>query len=167
LDATAWVGIVGIVGTLAAAIFAPIAGEIARRKSVRKERLLERRLAAYADLLTVGVQFVDSTMNLASLPGADFSEPEANELNRLDGQIRLVASKSVRNHFKTFTEQLAKFRAAQFRAEFHHKAIRNSNDSGADDAQAIEQRMELGRMADAIRDTYHELEAAIRDDVQA
>jgi hypothetical protein len=51
--------------------------------------------------------------------------------------------------------------------ELHHKAIRNSSEPIADDAQAIEQRMELGRMAEAIRDAYHDLEAAMRKDVQS
>ena len=146
MDATAWVAIAGIAGTL----IAPVVGELARRKSTRKQQLNDRRLEAYADLLSVGVWFVDYTRNVASMPGADLPKPDANELNRLDGQIRLVAGKSVRNHSKTFTEQLAKFSAAQFKAEFYRKAISNSSDSVADDAQAIEQRMELGRMADEI-----------------
>lgn len=164
LDATALVGIAGIVGTLAAAIFAPFAGEIARRKSVRKERLLERRLAAYEDLLRVGVRLVDNTMNQASTPEADFTEPDDNELNRLDGQVRLVASKDVAKHFKTLTQQLNKFKADLFRARMYHQSIRN--ESVVDDARALAQRMELGGEADEIRATYHELEAAIRKDVQ-
>jgi hypothetical protein len=161
LDATALVAIAGIIGTL----LAPVVGELVRRKSTRKERLDDQRSEAYTHLLSAGVQFVDNAMNLASIPGADFPEPATDELNRLEGQIRLVASKSVRNLFQTFSDQLAKFRAAQFQAQLHHQAVVKSG--AADDAQGIQQRLELGRMAEAIRDTYHELEAAMRKDVQS
>jgi hypothetical protein len=64
----------------------------------------------------------------------------------------------------TFTRQVGRFSADLFMARAHHKAIHSSD--VVDDARAMEQRMALGRKADELRGTYHELEAAIREDVQ-
>jgi hypothetical protein len=100
---------------------------------------------------------------LASLE-AIVEEPDGVELNRLDGQVRLVASKNVAKHFTTFTQQLAKFRADLFTARMYRQSLHNN--SVADDGRAMVQRVELAGKADEIRASYHELEAAVRKDVQ-
>jgi hypothetical protein len=167
-DATAWVAIAGIAGTLGAAIFAPIVGEIARRKSVRKERFLELRLEAYADLLRVGSRFVNNAITLASMPDADVTEPDNDELGRLDGLVRLVASKDAARHFTAFYEQLAKFHAELLvmRMTSNPAPAHNREDAAALRVAKDANRLALAREADALRGTFRELEAAIRKDVQ-
>jgi hypothetical protein len=169
LDTTALVAIVGIVGTLAGAIFAPFMSEIARRKSARKERLLDQRLEAYVDVLRVGARFVHNAMTLASLHNATIKGPDDDSMNLLVGQVTLVASKDVAKHFKTFTQQVGRFHVAVLDARLHHTALaaRNPEDDSAQEGARSVDRVALGRKADAIRDTYHELEAAIRKDVRA
>ena len=106
-------------------------------------------------------------MNLASTPEADFTVPSGDELNRLDGQIRLVASESVRNHFRTFTQQVGRFNARLGITRLEISATGTSDEPARNKARALEQRMELGRVADEMRATYRDLEAAIRKDVQS
>jgi hypothetical protein len=97
-----------------------------------------------------GLRLVDNAMNLAS-PEAIVEEPDGVELNRLDGQVRLVASKNVAKHFTTFTQQLAKFRADLFTARMYRQSLHNN--SVADDGRAMVQRVELAGKADEIRAT--------------
>lgn len=49
MDATAWVALAGIAGTLVGAIGAPVFAERVRRQGVRDERLMTERLAVYGD----------------------------------------------------------------------------------------------------------------------
>ena len=170
MDATAWVAIAGIIGTLAGALFAPFAGEIARRKSARKERLLDQRLEAYADVLRVGHRFVHNAIALAALHDVTtIKEPDDDSMNHLVGHVKLVASKDVAKHFKTFTEQVGRFHVAVLMAKINHRAIasRNAEDNSALEGKRSVDRVDLGRKVDAIRTTYDELEAAIRRDVRA
>jgi hypothetical protein len=68
-------GIVGtLVGTLAGAVLTPVITETVRRKSARKERLLELRLVTYADLLRSAGRLVANARELASTPEAEFPE---------------------------------------------------------------------------------------------
>ena len=172
MDATAWVAIVGIVatliGTLAGTVLTPVSTEIVRRRSVRKERMLALRLEAYADLLRVGARFVNNAITVASLHDGDIREPDDDELNRLTGQVKLVASDDVAEHFKAFSEQVGRFQADVFMAKLNHKAIalRNPEDDLVEGVKSVH-RVALRRKTDAIRGTYRELEAAIRKDVQA
>ena len=168
LDDTALVAIAGIVGTLAAAIFAPFAGEIARRKSARKERLLDERLETYADVLKVGHRFVHNAITLANMTAVTIKEPDDDAMNHLVGQMKLVASEDVAEHFKTFTEQVGRFHAEVLMARLNHRvlAAHNAEDNSALEGAKSVDRVEFGRKADAIRDAYNELETAIRKDVQ-
>ncbi len=82
LDTTVLVAIAGIVGTL----FAPVMGEVVRRKSPRKERLLELRLAAYAELLSVGARFRDLDVEIGRLPlPLPYSPTEYSSYRRNEG----------------------------------------------------------------------------------
>jgi hypothetical protein len=172
LDATAWVAIAGIVatlvGTLAGAIFGPVITEIVRRKSVRKERLLELRLAAYEELLKVSTQFVNNAATLASMHDVDIKERDENELRDLLSQVKLVASKDVVKQVNTFTEQVTRFHRDVFLAKLNYRtvALRNPEDDSALDGVRSVDRVAFGRKADALRDAYNEIEAAIRKDVQ-
>jgi hypothetical protein len=164
LDATALVAIAGIIGTL----LAPVITEIVRRKSVRKERLLELRLEAYADVLKVGDRFVHNAIALASMNDVTIKEPDDDSINHLVGQVKLVASKDVAKHFSTFTERVSRFHVAVLMAKFNHRvlAARNPEDDSALEGAKSVDRVAFDRKVDAIREAYNELEAAIRKDVQ-
>jgi hypothetical protein len=168
LDPTAWVAITRIAGTLIAAIFAPVAGEMARCKTVRKERLLELRLLptrTSKSRCPVRQQRDEFGIHARGR----HPEPNDEELNRLTGQVKLVASNDVAKHFKMFSEQIARFHSDVWVARFHRRviALRNPEDDSALEGVQTVDRIELGCKVDAIRGTYHELEAAIRKDVQS
>src|SRR3954451_3548601 len=62
MDATAWVALAGIAGTLFGTLSSPLLAERMRRESVRREALLNQRLSMYADLLRVTARVADNAM---------------------------------------------------------------------------------------------------------
>jgi hypothetical protein len=59
MDAVTWVAIAGVCGTLLGALGAPIITERLRRRSARDERLMNERIAAYAEYVHEVARFVD------------------------------------------------------------------------------------------------------------
>ncbi|WP_053204720.1 hypothetical protein [Jiangella muralis] len=63
MNATAWVAIAGIAGTL----IAPVLAERMRRKSARQEALMGHQLVAYADLLRATARLAGNATTWAAL----------------------------------------------------------------------------------------------------
>jgi hypothetical protein len=162
LDATGWVAIAGIAGTL----LAPLFGERMRRKSVRTEQLAAQRLVVYADLLTATARIVDNANEWSALPLADMKETEAGELDRLGGRVRVVASKAVYEDFKKLSSTTQKFNRFLFlEVRPHHQRIRA--EGKVDDERSIQQRMRLGDIAHKIGESHQELEKKIREEMKS
>ena len=67
MDATAWVAIAGILGTL----LSPIVAERMRRRSERQMRLHDERVTTYGELLAAVSQLTENAMTRAAIPLAD------------------------------------------------------------------------------------------------
>lgn len=156
MDATAWVAIAGIGGTL----LAPTLTEWMHRKSDRIEQLRTNRLAVYADLLRVTARVADNAMTWSAIPLADLKESDSDELDRLVSQSRVIASDDVYRCFNEFSRQAGEFNRRLFRAKLHHQRVRNAGE--IDDTETIRQRMSLGSVADRMTESYKQIEAVIR-----
>jgi hypothetical protein len=92
VNATFWLGIAGIAGTLIGALLGPVLSERMRRNSVRTEQFSAQRLVIYADLLRVAARFADNAQTWAVHPLKELVENESEELDRLFSQVRVIAS---------------------------------------------------------------------------
>jgi len=152
--------VAGIGGTL----FAPLATERMRRKSVRTEQLSAQRLAVYADLLRATALVVENAMTWSALPLADLKETNEDELNRLVSQTRVVASKKVYNTCKQLLGHAATFNRELSEAKSYHRRIHDSGQ--VDDARSLRQRMSLASIATSLRESEKRLEDAARRDMK-
>jgi len=164
VDATAWVAVAGIAGTLLGALLAPVLTERMRRKGVRQEQLMGQCLDVYADLLRATARLADNAMTWSAIPLADLKETDDDELDRLMGRVRVVASEQVHDRFKALTKQLHEFNRLLLEARPHHQRVRDAGE--VDDTTSIKQRTTLGGVADKIVESHKQLEKAIRDEMQ-
>ncbi|MFM9368146.1 hypothetical protein [Streptomyces sp. Da 82-17] len=162
MDATAWVGIVGIAGTLLGTLLAPIAAERMRRKSVRAEQLV----VIYADLLRATARFADNARDSSTHPLAELKETEDEELDRLMSQVRVVASDSVHERINRLSSTIHEFnRLLVLEARPHHQRLREDGQA-VDDEKSIQQRMSLSDIADRVVQAHKELESVIRAEMK-
>lgn len=105
MDATAWVAVAGIAGT----VMAPLVLERMRRESVRREHLLTHRTDAYADLLRVTAKLVDNATEWAYTPTVELTQTDDEELNSIIARVRVVGSPRVYDTLKDFESETHKF----------------------------------------------------------
>lgn len=165
VDATAWVAFAGILGTLAAALLGPFVAEQMRRKSARLERLVVVRIDLYADLLRATARLVDNAATWSALPLADLEETDNEELNRLIGRVRAVASEQVYKSYQKLASRVHEFNRLLPDVKQHHHNLLESEE--VDDLMSIHLRMTLATIADAIRENHLELEDAVRAELRS
>ncbi len=95
MDATAWVAIAGIAGTLVGTLAGPAIGERMRRRSIRNEQLLVQRLDSYGELIRfTGRMVTDAKIRLSS-PDFQHRQVAGDELDRTQGRVRVIATRHV------------------------------------------------------------------------
>jgi hypothetical protein len=110
MNDTFWLTLVAVGGTLAGTVLAPFIAERMRRTSYRAELLMDRRLAAYADLLRVAARSMDNARDWAVFPDVDLTESDPEELNQLIPQVRIVAGPEVYKKLKAFVSAVHVFK---------------------------------------------------------
>ena len=163
MDATAWVGALGILGTLLAALLPPLITEPMRRESSRREQVVAHRLDIYADLLKATARLADNALTWSATPLADLTETADDELDRVISRARVVASTAVYHALEDLTRNVHKFKALVMEAQPHHRRVRA--EGGADDVTGIQQRMSLAELADQLIGDHKRLAAAIRSEI--
>ncbi|WP_199036728.1 hypothetical protein [Glycomyces salinus] len=159
-----WVSIIAIISGAATGIGAPIISERMRRKSTRRELLLNRRIDTYAALLRVGATIRDNAMTWSAIPLADLQEEEDEELNRILSEIRVVASLEVFNLAKKLLSTVQAFNRTLVSEA--RPARREAERQGHGDSEpAIRARMRLADSATEIDQIYRDLMSAIRNDM--
>lgn len=152
----------GITGTL----LSPIITELVRRKSTRREQLTDRRLDVYADLLRVTARVVENAQTWSALPTEDLQENDPEELDRVIGQADVIASPKVDEVLREFSRLAHAFhRNLVLEAQPYHQSLRREERS-ADDATAIQKRMNLGVIADQLREQRNRLRKHIRTEMK-
>lgn len=159
MDATAWVAIAGIAGTLCAAL----GTEYLRAEHVRKELLLTARIAVYGQFMAATARIVDNAFTLASMPGASLEETAASELDRIVGEVKVVGGKDVRAAFVDFHKHVVALypKADAARTE----QLRMDRMGYGDSANSIYRRLDLNKLAETIKADHSRLEAAIHKEL--
>jgi hypothetical protein len=160
VDATAWVAIAGIAGTLVGALLAPIIAEKMRRKSARLERMAGERLEVYAELLRVTARIADNMLGWKAAPRAELKETDTEEFDRLTSRLHVVGSKDVYDKFEDLRSKLGPFYGL-------HYLIRQSLTPGFQNEYGTKQniatqRAELAQKADDIIQNHNDLLTIIR-----
>lgn len=165
MDATAWVGIAGIAGTLLGTVLGPSITEKMRRKSTRMEQVQQQRLALYGDLLRVTAQLVDNARERAAIPLADLPEPADDELDRLISQARVLAGDEVEKHLKDLSALIHKIHQMLVNDVVpYHRKLRN--EGKGDDGVAIQKRVQLAGPVDELVAVYGRLRVSIRKEMK-
>lgn len=170
MDATAWVAVAGIVGT----VLAPLVLERMRRESARREHLLAHRTGAYADLLRVTAKLVDNAAQWAFTPTADLTQTDDEELNAIVARVRVVGSPRLFDKLKEFESETHKFNrlfslvdAALPRermAEVLARIVEGQTTAPGDEWWQ-EQQKAMATAADAMRNRHVELLNLVRAEV--
>jgi hypothetical protein len=159
VNATVWVAVAGILGTL----LAPLLAERVRRNSTRAEQLRAERLRVYADLLRVTAVLADNASTWSAIPLADLKETDDEELDRVFSEARVVASKPVYERLRELSRLATEFNRQLFWAKVQHQKVRDKDQ--VDDAESIVQRMSLGDVAGKMVRAHKQIEAAIRKEM--
>lgn len=163
MDATV-IAIAGIGGTLLASVLSPIVAGRAQRAALRDERILDRRLDAYTDLLETLRHLHENAQEWSALPLSDLEEPPSERLGEIDARMRTVASDEVRQAMLAVTRPLARFQRELWSARLRHQ--RDESDTHADTVEAIAARIGLGKIADEVTTAIDNLEATIRKELK-
>lgn len=165
MDATAWVGLAGIAGTLLGTVSGPSITERMRRKSTRMEQVQEQRLAIYGDLLRVMARLVDNAQTRAAIPLADLPEPTDDELDRLISQARVLSGDKVEKHLDEVSRLLHKIhRTLVMDVVPYHQQLRAAGKG--DDATAIQKRSQLAGSVNELVAAYRGLNKSIREEMK-
>ncbi|MDX2547743.1 hypothetical protein ACOT81_04420 [Streptomyces sp. WI04-05B] len=169
VNATFWLGIAGIAGTLSGALLGPVLSERMRRNSVRAEQYSAQRLVVHADLLRVAARFADNAQTWAVNPLEELAENEPEELDRLFSQVRVIATSRVCGQCKSLERTVLAFNRQLLEAQPHHRRLRELADSGqgsGQDGLAVTQRTNLDTAAEGVREAYGQLSRAVRREMQ-
>lgn len=165
MDATAWVGIAGIAGTLLGTGVGPWISEKMRRKSTRMEQVQQQRLALYGDLLRVTAQLVGNARERAAMPLADLPEPSDDELDRLISQARVLAGEDVEQHLAEVSRLVSKIHWLLVNDVVpYHERLRD--EGKGDDGVAIQKRVQLAGPVDELVAAYDRLRVSIRKEMK-
>lgn len=163
MDATGWVAVAGIAGTLIAAVLAPLAAEHLRAKHAREEQLRTARLAVYGQFLAATARIVSNAHITASAPDTPVEETDATELDRLVAEIRVLGGTEVRAAFNDFQKRVV---ALHPQADQARKLQRRTESLGnPDSAEAMIQRATLASLANQIKVDESRLVAALHRDL--
>lgn len=165
MDATG-IAVAGIAGTLLGTLLAPLLAERMRRRSVRAERVHAQRLETYADLLRVTARMSDNAMTWSCAPIADREEPTSHELDHVMAQARMVSSSEVDRLTSEFGKAAHRFMALLLPAREDHR--RRPDDEPVDrlrPMRLVQQRTQLGAVADEMRALFEQLVTAVRRDI--
>ena len=163
LDATTVVAIAGIGGTLLGTLLSPVLAEKMRRSGARQEQLRAARLELYAELLEVTARLADNAMTWSALPRADLKETQNARLDRIIARVRTLGSDEVRNHVAELSRTAQEFNRRLYGARDLERIA--ESEGAVDSAAGIQARMQLGGLADRLRDLHHTLEEDVRRDV--
>jgi hypothetical protein len=159
-NCVAVVGIVaGVGGTLAAGLFGPVITGRTQRSNLREDRLMDKRLTAFADLLETTRQFRDNAQHWSAIPLATLEEPKAERLRSITAQVRVVGSDKVVGAMDDVGLLMHEFLRELQPARNHHLRAR---EQGGESGDAIASRQTLGKVADQITTAVSKLEDAIR-----
>jgi hypothetical protein len=92
----------GLIGTLVGALTAPVITERLRRAGAQREQLLARRLDVYAEVMTAASRLVNAAVGVAG--SAESEEVDLDTVERLVGEVRVVASDQVYHAFVVLIE---------------------------------------------------------------
>ena len=163
MDATAWVAIAGIAGTLIAAVLSPLVAEHYRAKHAGEEQLRTARIAVYGQFLAATARIVSNAYIAASAPNTSVEETDAADLDRLVGEIRVLGGTEVRAAFNDFQKNVAALRPQIDQARILQR--RNAGMGNADSFEGIRQRVTLASLANQIKADESRLVAALHRDL--
>lgn len=154
------VALLGVVATLLGAIVGAVIAPWVSSRMERRNRILDRRLDAYADLLEVAGVIHHNAQTWSSIPLANPEEPPTDRIRSMDARIRVVGSDSVREATERMARLATRFQADLFRARLREARVQ---DGGEEDAsETLRARMQLGAIADEMSEAVKELESRIR-----
>lgn len=159
MDATAWVAVAGIVGTL----LGPLVLERMRRESTRREHLTRLRAEVYADLLLITAIVADNAVTWSAVPRAELTETPDEELNRVMARVRTLGSDRIYPLVELFTNTAHEFNRRLFRSRLEHE--RADRAQVHEDQQTMVARMSTGEIADELRRQYKPLLDEVRAEV--
>jgi len=160
VDSTTLVAIAGIAGTLLAPI---IAGRM-QRSLLRADRVLDRRLDAYVDLLEVAGHLHENAQTWSAVPLAKLQGPPVDRIRALDARVRVVGSDSVREAMDRVATLGSRFQRELFSAQLEEARVQRENEG--DSGKAVLARMGLGTLADEMTKAIEELESRIRAEMK-
>jgi hypothetical protein len=155
MNSTTVVAIAGILGTLLAPY---ITGRVQRRL-VKVDRVLDRRIDAYADLLDVTRQIRENAQFWSAVPLAHLQEPPINRIRALDARICVVGSDQVREATDRFARASTEFYMKLGPARQRDAVVYEAH---GDSVETIADRMGLGKVADELKAIASELESIIQ-----
>lgn len=158
MDAT-WIAAAGIAGTL----LSPVIAGRAQRTALREERILDRRLDAYIDLLETARHLHENAQTWSAIPLAQLEEPPGERLRLIDARIRTVGSKKVFDAMHEVARLLARFQRDLWPARLRHQRDEQAKTLSV---EAVAARVGLGGIADEITSALEKLESTIRKEMK-
>jgi hypothetical protein len=87
MDEALVLGLAGIGATLVGTLVAPIVAGRLQRAALRADRILDRRLDVYVDLLETAGHLHDNAQTWSAIPLADLQEPPTERIRALDARF--------------------------------------------------------------------------------
>jgi hypothetical protein len=133
---TSIVALAGIGGTALGALIGALVSPWAHGRIDRRNRLLDRRIDAYADLLELVRTLHDNALVLATSPSATVEDPPKQRVDSMIARIRVIGSNEVHGRTNTI---------AELAFELHRKVYAASKVhlEGASELRAEADRIEL------------------------
>lgn len=154
--------IVALAGIGAAAV-SPLLHGWFQARNQHEAQLLALRCETYTEALRVVNNVHDNFLTWASVPRTEsMTEPSVDELRQVDARVRAIASGQVKQCMEATYDIGVKFYPKLEQARLAHQ--RRPDEEG-DSAEAMQHRLELGRLADEFGEAITSLEAAIRQDL--
>lgn len=164
MDGALALGLTGIVATLVGTLLAPLVSGRLQRAALRTDRILERRLDAYVELLEIAGHLHENYQAMSAIPLADLPAPATERIRAIDARIRAVGSDGVREAMLQVSRLSSRFSRELFPARVRHE--RDRRDEQIDSAEAMAARLRLGSIVDEMTKALEELEAAVRAEMK-
>lgn len=158
------IALIGMGSTLVAGFGGPLILERMRRTTAHRDRVGDRRLNVYAEVLKATTSISENLMTWAGLPLADLDDPARADLDKMLGELRVVGSDAIYEQFSAFSPLVEKFHRNLMLARHDQALVRR--EGHGDDEKSIRARMNLAELADAARECHVELEQLIRHEVR-
>lgn len=164
MDGTIVLGLAGILATLLGSLLAPLVTGHLQRAALMADRIANRRLDAYVDLLETSGQLQENAQTWSAIPLSELQEPPTERLRAIDAQIRAVGSDEVREAMLNVSGLVSRFSRELFPARLRHEHDRREGQ--VDTVEAVAARLGLGGIADEMTAALEELEAQIRAEMK-